>query len=41
MSPRLPAGGRIVAPMPGTVTRILAEPGVGLQRGAPLIVLER
>jgi 3-methylcrotonyl-CoA carboxylase alpha subunit len=34
------AAGRIVAPMPGTVTRILAEPGVGLQRGAPLIVLE-
>lgn len=26
--------------MPGTVTRILAEPGVGLSRGAPLIVLE-
>ena len=26
--------------MPGTVTRILAEPGAGLQRGAPLIVLE-
>jgi Biotin-requiring enzyme len=26
--------------MPGTVTRILAEPGVGLQRGAPLLVLE-
>lgn len=34
------AAGRIVAPMPGTVTRILAEPGVGLSRGAPLIVLE-
>jgi 3-methylcrotonyl-CoA carboxylase alpha subunit len=34
------ATGRIVAPMPGTVTRILAKPGVGLQRGAPLIVLE-
>ena len=34
------ACGRIVAPMPGTVTRILAEPGVGLQRGAPLLVLE-
>jgi 3-methylcrotonyl-CoA carboxylase alpha subunit len=34
------ATGRIVAPMPGTVTRILAEPGAGLQRGAPLIVLE-
>jgi 3-methylcrotonyl-CoA carboxylase alpha subunit len=26
--------------MPGTVTRILAEPGVELQRGAPLLVLE-
>jgi 3-methylcrotonyl-CoA carboxylase alpha subunit len=34
------AAGRIVAPMPGTVTRILAEPGVGLARGAPVIVLE-
>jgi 3-methylcrotonyl-CoA carboxylase alpha subunit len=34
------AAGRIVAPMPGTVTRILAEPGVGVLRGAPLIVLE-
>jgi 3-methylcrotonyl-CoA carboxylase alpha subunit len=34
------AASRIVAPMPGTVTRILAEPGVDLQRGAPLIVLE-
>jgi 3-methylcrotonyl-CoA carboxylase alpha subunit len=32
--------GSIVAPMPGTVTRILAEPGVDLKRGAPLIVLE-
>ncbi len=26
--------------MPGTVTRILAEPGVDLPRGAPLLVLE-
>jgi 3-methylcrotonyl-CoA carboxylase alpha subunit len=34
------AAGRIVAPMPGTVTRILAEAGADLQRGAPLIVLE-
>ena len=33
-------GRRIVAPMPGTVTRILAEPGADLQRGAPLLVLE-
>ena len=34
------AAGRIVAPMPGTVTRILAEAGTDLPRGAPLIVLE-
>ena len=34
------AAGTIVAPMPGTVTRILAEPGAEVQRGAPLIVLE-
>jgi 3-methylcrotonyl-CoA carboxylase alpha subunit len=34
------AASRIVAPMPGTVTRILAEPGVDLPRGAPLLVLE-
>jgi 3-methylcrotonyl-CoA carboxylase alpha subunit len=34
------AASRVVAPMPGTVTRILAEPGVDLQRGAPLLVLE-
>jgi 3-methylcrotonyl-CoA carboxylase alpha subunit len=31
---------RIVAPMPGTVTKIFAEAGMDLQRGAPLIVLE-
>src|SRR6478736_5154540 len=34
------AASRIVAPMPGTVTRILAEAGADLPRGAPLIVLE-
>jgi 3-methylcrotonyl-CoA carboxylase alpha subunit len=34
------AASRIVAPMPGTVTRILAEPGADLPRGAPLLVLE-
>ncbi len=34
------AASRIVAPMPGTVTRILAEPGDDLSRGAPLLVLE-
>ena len=32
--------GRIVAPMPGTVTRILAEAGADVVRGAPLIVME-
>jgi 3-methylcrotonyl-CoA carboxylase alpha subunit len=31
---------RIVAPMPGTVTRILAQPGADLSRGTPLLVLE-
>ena len=36
----LAAASRIVAPMPGTVTRILAEAGADLPRGAPLIVLE-
>jgi 3-methylcrotonyl-CoA carboxylase alpha subunit len=33
-------GSRVVAPMPGTVTRVLAEPGADLLRGAPLLVLE-
>jgi 3-methylcrotonyl-CoA carboxylase alpha subunit len=33
-------GGRIVAPMPGTVMRILAEPGTDVARGTPLLVLE-
>ena len=36
----LAAASRIVAPMPGTVTRILAEAGADSPRGAPLIVLE-
>ncbi len=31
---------RIVAPMPGTVIRILAEPGADLSAGAPLLVIE-
>jgi 3-methylcrotonyl-CoA carboxylase alpha subunit len=34
------AASRIVAPMPATVTRILAGPGLDVPRGAPLIVLE-
>ncbi|MGD9769552.1 MAG: acetyl-CoA carboxylase biotin carboxylase subunit [Pseudolabrys sp.] len=32
--------GRIVAPMPGTVTRVLVEAGTDVPRGTPLIVLE-
>jgi 3-methylcrotonyl-CoA carboxylase alpha subunit len=34
------AASRIAAPMPGTVTRILAEAGTDVARGTPLIVLE-
>jgi len=34
------AASRIAAPMPGTVTRILAEAGSDVARGTPLIVLE-
>jgi 3-methylcrotonyl-CoA carboxylase alpha subunit len=34
------AASRTVAPMPGTVTRILAEAGAALRRGAALLVLE-
>jgi len=32
--------GRIVAPMPGTVTRVLVEAGTDVTRGTALIVLE-
>jgi 3-methylcrotonyl-CoA carboxylase alpha subunit len=34
------AASRIVAPMPATVARIIAEPGIDVSRGDPLIVLE-
>jgi 3-methylcrotonyl-CoA carboxylase alpha subunit len=34
------AANHIVAPMPGTVTRVLAEAGAVVARGTPLIVLE-
>jgi 3-methylcrotonyl-CoA carboxylase alpha subunit len=46
IDPFLPQAGpadavsRIVAPMPGTVVRILAEAGSDVPRGAPLIVIE-
>ncbi len=33
-------GDRIVAPMPGTVTRVLVEAGADVPRGTPLIVIE-
>jgi 3-methylcrotonyl-CoA carboxylase alpha subunit len=39
-SDELAGANRIAAPMPGTVTRVLAQPGTDLPRGAPLLVLE-
>ena len=35
-----PAGGRLTAPMPGRVTRLLVEDGSTVRRGQPLIVIE-
>ena len=40
LSPEAVGACRIVAPIPGTVIRILAEPGVDLPAGAPLLVIE-
>jgi 3-methylcrotonyl-CoA carboxylase alpha subunit len=37
---QIDAASRIVAPMPGNVTRILVEPDTDVPRGAPLIVIE-
>ncbi|HST74475.1 MAG TPA: acetyl-CoA carboxylase biotin carboxyl carrier protein subunit, partial [Acetobacteraceae bacterium] len=34
------AGGRLVAPIPGQVTEILAEPGQQVKRGDVLVILE-
>jgi len=34
------AGGRLVAPLPGQVTQVLAEPGAAVTRGQVLVVLE-
>lgn len=34
------APGSLLAPMPGTVIRVLAEPGATVAAGAPLVVLE-
>jgi 3-methylcrotonyl-CoA carboxylase alpha subunit len=34
------AGGRLVAPIPGQVTQVLAEPGATVSRGDVLVVLE-
>ena len=34
------AGGRLVAPLPGQVTQVLAEPGAAVARGDVLVVLE-
>jgi 3-methylcrotonyl-CoA carboxylase alpha subunit len=40
--PRTETGGddRVIAPIPGRITRILVQPGDRVQRGAPLLVLE-
>jgi 3-methylcrotonyl-CoA carboxylase alpha subunit len=35
-----PAGGRLTAPMPGRVTRLLVEDGNAVRRGQPLMVIE-
>jgi acetyl/propionyl-CoA carboxylase alpha subunit len=34
------AAGSLLAPMPGTVVRVLAEPGAAVEAGRPLVVLE-
>ncbi len=34
------AGGRLVAPIPGQVTQVMAEPGMAVSRGQVLVVLE-
>jgi propionyl-CoA carboxylase alpha chain len=35
-----PRGGSLLAPMPGLVVRVLAEPGAAVTAGQPLVVLE-
>ncbi len=35
-----PGGGRLTAPMPGRVTRLLVEPGAKVRRGEPLMIIE-
>jgi 3-methylcrotonyl-CoA carboxylase alpha subunit len=35
-----PSAGKLTAPMPGRVTRLLVEPGSKVRRGEPLIVVE-
>jgi 3-methylcrotonyl-CoA carboxylase alpha subunit len=34
------AGGRLIAPIPGQVTQVLAEPGMSVTRGQVMVVLE-
>ena len=34
------AGGRLIAPIPGQVTQVLAEPGMPVTRGQVMVVLE-
>ena len=35
-----PSAGKLTAPMPGRITRLLVEPGSKVRRGEPLIVVE-
>jgi 3-methylcrotonyl-CoA carboxylase alpha subunit len=35
-----PTAGKLTAPMPGRVTRVLVGPGAGISRGDPLMVIE-
>jgi 3-methylcrotonyl-CoA carboxylase alpha subunit len=34
------AGGRLIAPIPGQVTQVSAEPGMPVKRGQVMVVLE-
>jgi 3-methylcrotonyl-CoA carboxylase alpha subunit len=34
------AGGRLIAPLPGQVTQVMAEPGMAVSRGQVMVVLE-
>jgi 3-methylcrotonyl-CoA carboxylase alpha subunit len=35
-----PTAGRLTAPMPGRITQLMVEPGMSVQRGQPLMIIE-